>query len=79
VTKPIKELIVEPFIYEYVVALCSIAVGRIRSKYQFQLLGGATITGDQLLQTGLDKKKELDEMLWKGQGWVEGQPMPFMM
>lgn len=79
VTKPIKELIVEPFIYEYVVALCSIAVGRIRSKYQFQLLGGATITGDQLLQTGLEKKKELDEMLWKGQGWVEGQPMPFMM
>lgn len=79
VTKPIKELIVEPWICEYTTALVAVAVGRIRSKYQFQLLGGATIQGDNLLQMGLDKKKELEEQLWKGQGWVNGQPMLFCM
>ena len=79
VTKPLKELIMEPFIYEYACALTAIAVGRIRSKYQFQLMGGATINGENLLQMGLDKKKELDEMLWKGTGWVDTVPMSFMM
>lgn len=79
VTKTLKELLVEPFIYEYACALTAIAVGRIRSKYTFQLLGGAQIQGENLLQMGLDKKKELDEMLWKGTGWVDTSPMVFMM
>lgn len=79
VTKPLKELIMEPWIYEMVVALTSIAVGRIRSKYSFQLLGGATLNSDQILQSGLEKKKELEEQLWKGQGWVDTSPMVFMM
>lgn len=79
VTKPLKELIMETFIYEYACALTAIAVGRIRSKYTFQLLGGAQLQGENLLQMGLDKKKELDEMLWKGTGWVDTSPMVFMM
>ena len=80
VTKPLNELIQEYWIYEYVCALVSVAVGRIRSKYQFQLLGGATLNGENLLQMGLEKKKELEEQIWKGQGWVDnGTPMFFSM
>ena len=81
VEKPIRELINEPWIFEYSTALTLVAIGRLRSKYSFQMLGGATITGDQVLQQGTEKKKELEEMLFKGQGWVGGeyaQPMFFV-
>lgn len=78
VEKPIRELINEAWIFEYAMALTLVAIGRLRSKYSFQMLGGATITGDQLLSQGMEKKKELEEMLFKGQGWVSSeyaQPM----
>lgn len=81
VEKPIRELINEPWIFEYSMALTLVAIGRLRSKYSFQMLGGATITGDQVLSQGMEKKKELEEMLFKGQGWVGGeyaQPMFFI-
>ena len=78
VEKPIRELINEYWVYQYTVALCSIAIGRLRSKYSFQMLGGATITGDELLNHGLEDKKSLDEQLWTGKGFVESQPLFFM-
>lgn len=81
VEKPIRELINEPWIFEYTTALTLVAIGRLRSKYSFQMLGGATITGDQVLSQGTEKKKELEDMLFKGQGWVGGeyaQPMFFV-
>ena len=78
VEKPIKDLIKEYWVYSYAVALTSIAIGRLRSKYQFQLLGGATITGESLLSQGLQEKKELEEQLWTGKGFVESQPMFFV-
>lgn len=70
----IGDLINEPWIIQYTTALTKIAVGSIRSKYSFQMFGGLTLNGNELLQQGLTEKKELEEQLYKYTGLVENQP-----
>lgn len=77
VEKPIRELISEKWVEEYTTALLSISLGRLRSKYQMTLPGGAQINGNDLLSFGTQQKKELEEQLWKGTGFVEGMPPMF--
>ena len=74
VEKPIRELIIERWIFEYALALTMIIVGRLRSKYQLTMLGGSSLRGDEILNAGLQAKKELEEQLFRGTGWVESQP-----
>lgn len=77
VERPIRELISEKWVEEYTTALLSISVGRLRTKYQMTLPGGAQIIGSDLLSYGTQQKKELEEQLWKGTGFVEAMPPMF--
>lgn len=74
VEKPIRELLIERWVFEYALALTMIIVGRMRSKYQLTMLGGTSLRGDEILNAGLQAKKELEEQLFRGTGWVESQP-----
>ena len=74
VEKPIRELIIERWVFEYALALTMVIVGRLRSKYTMTMLGGSTLRGDEILNAGLQAKKELEEQLFRGTGWVESQP-----
>ena len=74
VEKPRRELIIERWVFEYALALTMVIVGRLRSKYTMTMLGGSTLRGDEILNAGLQAKKELEEQLFRGTGWVESQP-----
>lgn len=74
VEKPIRELLIERWVFEYALALTMVIVGRLRSKYQLTMLGGSSLRGDEILNAGLQAKKELEEQLFRGTGWVESQP-----
>lgn len=56
----VEHILSSYFIKEYVLALAMITLGRIRSTYGgVTLYGGATLTGDQLLQEGKEKAEKL--------------------
>ena len=64
--QPIGDLIKEPWVFQYALALTKITIGRIRSKFTgTQLFGGGTLD-TSLLQEGLSEKKELEQMLLTG-------------
>lgn len=66
VEKPIRDLIQEPWVFQYALALTKITIGRIRSKFQgTQLFGGGTLD-TSLLQEGLEEKKQLEQDLYTG-------------
>jgi hypothetical protein len=66
VERPIRDIIKEPWVYQYALALSKIVVGRVRGKFgQVALLGGGSLNYD-LLQEGLTEKKELEERLYTG-------------
>lgn len=66
VERPIRDIIKEPWVYQYALALSKIVVGRVRGKFgQVALLGGGSLNYD-LLQEGLIEKKELEERLYTG-------------
>jgi hypothetical protein len=57
---PVEQILSSYFIKEYVLALSMITLGRIRSTYGgVTLYGGATLTGEQLLQSGNEKAEKL--------------------
>jgi len=64
--KPIRNVIMEQWIYEYALALCMITIGRVRGKFgSVNLLGGGALNYD-LLQEGQQKKAELEQKLLEG-------------
>jgi len=64
--KPIRDVIMEQWVYEYALALSMITIGRVRGKFgNVQLLGGGALNYD-MLQEGLDKKAELENKLLEG-------------
>lgn len=71
VEKPIRDLIMERWIYQYALALTKITIGNIRGKYQsMTLFGGGTINYNDLLSQGLKEKEELEKELMNGYGEV---------
>lgn len=71
VEKPIRDLIMERWVFQYALALTKIAIGNIRGKFQnIQLFGGGTINYNDLLSQGLEEKKQLEEELMQGYGEV---------
>lgn len=79
VQRTIGELINEPWIIYYTLALTKIMVGTIRSKYSFTMFGGATLRGDEILSRGLQEKEELEKQLYTYTGLVENEPpMPLL-
>ncbi len=80
VEKPIRDMIVEPWVFQYASALTKISIGRVRSKFGgTQLFGGGTLD-TSLLQEGLSEKKELEQMLLTGTpGFGDAAPPQFFV
>jgi len=81
VEKPVYDLIQEPWVYQYALALTKITLGRVRGKFgNAQLFGGTTLD-TSILQEGLTEKKELEEMLLKGAtpGFGDAAPPMFFV
>ena len=72
VEKPIKNLIKERWIQQYILALCKIGIGNIRSKYSgVVLFGGGSVNGNDLLNAGTTEKLALENELLNQYGEVE--------
>ncbi len=78
VEKPIVDLIVEPWVYQYALALTKISLGRVRGKYGNAQLFGGTSLDTSILQEGLEEKKYLEEQLMTGASPGFGDAAPPM-
>ena len=81
VEKAIRDVIMEPWVYQYALALTKIVVGRVRGKFgQVQLLGGGALNYD-LLEEGRTEKAELEKQLYEGAspGFGDNDPVMFFI
>ena len=81
VEKHIRDLIKEPWVYQYASALTKITLGRVRTKFgSAQLFGGTTLDGG-ILQEGLEEKKALEDLMFKGSspGFGDAEPPMFFV
>ena len=81
VEKPVYDLIKEPWVYQYALALTKITLGRVRGKFGSAQLFGGTTLDTSILQEGLTEKKDLEEMLLKGAspGFGDADPPMFFV
>ena len=81
VEKPIRDVIKEPWVYQYALALTKITIGRVRGKFGNAQLFGGTSLDTSILQEGLQEKKELEEMMTTGgsTGFGDGAPPMFFV
>lgn len=71
VEKPIKDVIMERWIYQYALALSKITVGNVRGKFtSVTQFGGGTINYSDLLNQGLEEKKQLEDEIMNKHGEV---------
>ena len=80
VEKPLLDIIKEPWVYQYVLALAKVGIGRVRGKYEgTSLMGGGTLNAN-ILQEGIDEKKELETQLFEGvPGFGDADPPMFFV
>jgi len=81
VEKAIRDMIMEPWIYQYALALSKISVGRVKGKFgQVALLGGGSLNYD-LLEEGKSEKAELEKKLYQGAspGFGDNDPIMFFV
>ena len=71
VEKPLKDVLKEPWVFDYALAIVKEMLGRVRSKWSdsVQMLGGGSLTGNALAQEGVQKQKELLDELIKNQAY----------
>lgn len=71
VERPLKDVLKEPWVFDYALAVCKEMLGRVRSKWGdgVQMLGGGSLTGNALAQEGVTKQKELLDELIKNQAY----------
>ena len=81
VEKPIRDIIKEPWVFQYALALTKITLGRVRGKFGNAQLFGGTNLDTSILQEGLQEKKELEEMMTTGgsTGFGDGAPPMFFV
>lgn len=82
IEKPVKDLIVEPWVYQYALALTKITIARIRGKYQgTNLFGGGSPNYSELLNEGTQEKAELERKLYEGTtpGFGDAAPPSFFI
>lgn len=64
VERPLRQIIKDPWVFEYAFAIVKTIIGNIRGKWgDVQLLGGGVISGNKLAQEGREEMKELKQML----------------
>jgi len=79
VERPLRDIIKEPWVFQYALALSKIAIGNVRGKYNnTTLFGGGSINFNDLLTQGLEEKKALEEKLYTGASAGMGDAMPPM-
>ena len=80
VERPLKDIIKEQWVYQYSLALTKIVLGRVRGKFAgTTLFGGGSVNAD-MLQEGLDEKKELEQKLYEGApGFGDAEPPMFFV
>lgn len=71
VERPLKDVLKEPWVFDYALAVCKEMIGRVRSKWgdSVSMLGGGSLTGNALAQEGVSKQKELLDELIKNQAY----------
>lgn len=81
VERPVYELVQEPWVYQYALALTKIIIGRIRGKYSgTNLFGGGSPNYSELLSEGTAEKEKLETKLYEGvPGFGDGQPPLFFV
>lgn len=81
VERALRDIIKEPWVYQYALALSKITVGNIRGKYQgTSLFGGGQINGTDLLSQGLAEKEKLETALQEGPpGFGDADPPMFFV
>ncbi len=81
VERPIRDVIKEQWVYEYVLALSMITIGRVRGKFSnVSLLGGGSLNYD-LVSEGSAKKESLEQKLLEGAaaGFGDANPIEFFV
>ena len=81
VERPIRDVIKEQWVYEYVTALTMISIGMIRGKFSgVSLIGGGSLNYE-LLNEGYQRKKDLEEKLLSGAspGFGDADPITFIV
>lgn len=80
VENAIKDLIAEPWVYMYVMALIKLNIGFVRSKYGAQtLFGGGTLQYNEIMSQGQKEKEELEKQLLTGYGFADVMPAKFFL
>ena len=81
VERPVHQLVSEPWVYQYSLALTKIIIGRIRGKYSgTNLFGGGAPNYSELLGEGNAEKDKLETKLYEGvPGFGDGQPPMFFV
>lgn len=81
VERRLRDIIKEPWVYQYALALSKISVGNVRTKYSgTQLFGGGQINGTDLLSQGLEEKEKLELLLQEGPpGFGDADPPLFFV
>lgn len=80
VERPLVDIIKEPWVYQYALALTKIAIGQVRGKYAgTQLFGGGTINAS-ILEDGKAEKMELEKKLYESApGFGDAAPPEFFV
>lgn len=67
VERPLIDIIKEPWVYQYALALTKIAVATVRGKYSnTNLFGNGTISYNDMMTQGLAERDKLEKMLYEG-------------
>ena len=76
VERSIIDVIKEPWVYQYALALTKIAIGTIRGKYQNTTLFGGGVLNAAILEDGKKEKDALEAQLWTGASPAMGSTDP---
>lgn len=82
VEKPIRDVIKEPWVYQYTLALCKITLAQVRGKYgNLTLFGGQTFNATDLMTQGSQEKEKLETMLYEkvAPGMGDADPAMFFV
>ena len=74
-------MIVEPWVFDYALAVVKEMLGRVRSKWgdSTNLIGGGSLTGNALATEGVQKQKELMDELMQKQAYGAASPTRFFV
>jgi hypothetical protein len=80
VERPLRDLIKEPWVYRYALALSKITVGTVRGKYGSTTAFGGQIFAQELLQQGITERDALEQQLYTtSAGFGDADPVSFFI